>query len=144
MLPFCASAARMCRCELIRWDMSFFPPCPILKLARHILQKAWALFTWLRDKKLNSSVQLLLNLQKYFFFFAGAPPDSSPSISTTDPTSRVYYLRRNLQRNWVVGCQVEVTNGLKFVYCVYCVGLMRFIQDLATVQPWDKILMWFI
>jgi len=28
-----------------------------------------------------------------------------------DSTSRIYYLRRNLQRNWVVGCQVEVTNG---------------------------------
>ncbi len=28
---------------------------------------------------------------------------------------RVYYLRRNLPRNWVVGCQVEVKNGLKCV-----------------------------
>ncbi len=33
-------------------------------------------------------------------------------------SQRVYYLRRNLQRNWVVVGQVEVTNGLKFVYCV--------------------------
>ncbi len=27
-----------------------------------------------------------------------------------------------------------------FVYCVDC-ELMHFIQDLATVQPWNKILM---
>ncbi len=62
VLPFCASAARMCHCDLICWDKSFFPPDQILKLVWHTLQKAWVLFTWLRDKKLNSSVQLLLNL----------------------------------------------------------------------------------
>ncbi len=130
--------------------MSFFPPCPISKLVRHTLQKSWPLFTWLRDKKLNSSIQLLLNLHKYFF----SSPEHHLTLLlpflplTVDSTSRVYYLRRNLQRNWVVGYQVEVTNG--FVYCEFCVlcrlcevmhWVMRFIQDLATVQPWNKILM---
>ncbi len=38
-----------------------------------------------------------------------------------DSSSGVYVLRRNLQRNWVVGCQVEVKNCLTFVYCVDCV-----------------------
>ncbi|KAF4116631.1 hypothetical protein G5714_004120 [Onychostoma macrolepis] len=65
---------------------------------RHTLQKAWTLFTWLRDKKLNSSVQLLLNLRttRLFSFY-----------STTDSTSRVYYSRRNLQRNWVSDAEQE-------------------------------------
>ncbi len=130
--------------------MSFFPPCPISKLVRHTFQKSWPLFTWLRDKKLNSSIQLLLNLHKYFF----SSPEHHLTLLlpflplTVDSTSRVYYLRRNLQRNWVVGYQVEVTNG--FEYCEFCVlcrlcevmhWVMRFIQDLATVQPWNKILM---
>ncbi len=40
---------------------------------------------------------------------------------TVDSTCCVYYFL-NLQCNWVVGCQVEVKNGLKCVYCVDCVG----------------------
>ncbi len=53
-----------------------------------------------------------------FFFFTGTPSDSTPIVRLT---SRICYLRRNLQRNGVVGCQVEVTNGLKLVYRVDCV-----------------------
>ncbi len=102
-------AARMYRCDLICWDMSFFPPCPILKLVWHTLQKVWALFTWLRENKLHSSVQLVLNLHEYFF-------SSSEHHLTLllpfqplmlDSTSRIYYLRRNLQRNWVVSLSLR-------------------------------------
>ncbi len=110
VLSFCASGARMCCCDLICWDMSF--------LMQHTLLKAWALFTWLRDKKLNSSAQLLLNLHTFFF---SSPEHHLTQLLLLDSTSRICYLRRNLQRNCVVGCQVEVTNGLKLVYRVDCV-----------------------
>ncbi len=101
VLPFCSSAARMCRCDIICWDMAFSPPpCPILKSVRHTLQKVWRCLHGFETR--HSSVQLLLNFHKYLFF-AGAPPDS-PSISTTDDptpsasTTCVHYLRRSPQR----------------------------------------------
>ncbi len=54
---------------------------------------------------------------------------SSCTISTSDPFLPTVLIT-------VVGCQVEGTNGLKFV-CVDCVRRMHFIQDLATGQPWN-------
>ncbi len=63
-----------------------------------------------------------------------------------DSTSRVYYLCKNIQRSLVVGCQVEVTNGFKFVYCVdcvrWCVGWCVSYKIWQLYIPWNKILMW--
>ncbi len=108
-----------------------FPTVSDIKISATHFEKAWPLFTWLRDKKLFSSLQLL-NLHKYIF--------SSPEHHLTrllpvlplmvDSSSRIYYLRRNLQRSWVVGCQVEVTNGLKFVYC-------RFVRWCVSYRIWQ-------
>ncbi len=67
VLPFCASAARMYRCDIICWDMAFSPPCPILKSVRHTLKKGVGVVYMARDKNFNSSVQLLLNLHKCLF-----------------------------------------------------------------------------
>ncbi len=58
-------------------------------------------------------------------------------LATLDITAiRASLLRRYQQHHWVVGCQVDGTNGLKFV-CADCVRRMRFIQYLATGQPWN-------
>ncbi len=56
---------------------------------------------------------------------------------------RASLLRRYQPHHWVVGCQVEGTNGLKFA-CVDCVRRMCFIQDLATRQPWNMLMWLFI
>ncbi len=117
-----------------------FPTVSDIKISATHFAKVVAVVTWLRDKKLNSSIQLLLNLHKYFF----SSPEHHLTLLlpflplTVDSTSRVYYLRRNLQRNWVVGYQVEVTNG--FVYCefVYCVDCVRWcIGWCVSYKTWQ-------
>ncbi len=77
-------------------------------------------------------------IRMHFFYY---PTHLTRGLSTApvDITAiRASLLRRYQQHHWVVGCQVEGTNGLKFV-CVDCVRRMRFIQDLATGQPWNML-----
>ncbi len=77
----------------------------------------------------------------------GAPPDTSPSISTTD--GRFNFPRLLLAKKSTVqlGCRLPGWGHKWFEICVLCRlcevmrWVMRFIQDLATVQPWNKILM---
>ncbi len=70
----------------------------------------------------------LTHLQKNRMYFFITQPADYPKRPRCLCTS---LLCRYQQHHWVVGCQVEETNGLKYV-CVECVKRMRFIQDLAT------------
>ncbi len=103
-----------------------FPTVSDIKISATHFAKGVGVLYMASRQEIKFFLPAVVKFTLIFFFFAGAPPPNfSPSISTTDatvdPTSSVYYLRRNQLRNWVVGCQVEVTNVLKFVYCADCV-----------------------
>ncbi len=132
--------------SLFARNIAISPVTTVNKAAQHLILKLAALIF----HQLNNSLlkcKLFLNLHVYFLFFS---PEhhrfvtchsseiverrrifSSRPISTSDPFLPVILIT-------VVGCQVEGTNGLKFV-CVDCVRRMRFIQDLETGQPWNLL-----
>ncbi len=78
----------------------------------------------------NNSVQLLLNSHLYFVLFNGALPKSS----SPNPTNYAWF---NIPRLYLL------TSGLHVARLRSQMGWnLRFIQDLATGQPWNNIMMW--
>ncbi len=131
---------------------SCFPPVTTVnKGAQYLIFKlAVLIFNQLHHSLLKCKLYLNLHvcvyiyiyIYTYVFFFTGAPPESSPPISTSDPCFLPVVLPAQISTallDCTVGCQVEGTTGLKFIRFIDRVRRMHFIPDLATGQPWNML-----